>query len=174
MSVTEADSTTVNAVFTVSLSLTSALTVTVDYGTTDGTATAGSDYTAASGSLTFAPAQTSQTLTVAVSGDTIFEGNETFTVNLSNAAGATIADAQAIGPSPRTTAAPVLTIGDVSVTEGNSGTTPAVFTVSLTGTRSVNATVSYATARPGRHGRGDPGTDYTAPAGLDLPAGRHQ
>jgi uncharacterized repeat protein (TIGR01451 family) len=99
VSVTEGNSGTVAANFTVSLSVPSSATTTVDFATMDGTATvAGGDYLAASGTLTFAPGETSKPLTVTVNGDTAIEGNETFFVNLSNASpSATIADGQGQG-----------------------------------------------------------------------------
>src|SRR5207302_400646 len=70
--------------FTVTLSTASTSTVTVAYSTADGTATAGSDYSAAGGTLFFAPGETSKTVTINVTGDTNVEGNETFFVNLSS------------------------------------------------------------------------------------------
>ena len=76
--------------YTVNLSSASTSTVTVNYATSNGTATAGSDYTAASGTLTFAPGETTKTFTVAITNDTVFEGAENFTVNLSNASNASI------------------------------------------------------------------------------------
>ncbi len=76
--------------FTVSLSAASAQTVTVNYATADGTAIAPSDYQAASGTLSFAPGETSKTVTISVNGDAAIEPNETFTVNLSGATNATI------------------------------------------------------------------------------------
>ena len=81
---TEGNSGTSNASFLVNLSLPSASTVTVDFATQDGTATAGSDYQAVSGTLTFAPGVTSQTILVPIIGDTLDESDETFTVVLSN------------------------------------------------------------------------------------------
>lgn len=70
----------------------------VDYATANGTATAGSDYTAVSGTLTFGVGETSKTVTVQVSGDTVVEPNEGLFLNLTNAtSGATIADGQAVG-----------------------------------------------------------------------------
>jgi hypothetical protein len=85
-------------VFTVSLSAASSQTVTVRFATRDGTATvADDDYRAAAGTLTFAPGQTSQTITVLVNGDRRREGDETFTVELFDAVFATIADGQRIG-----------------------------------------------------------------------------
>ena len=86
-----------HAVFTVSLSSASVLPVTVDFSSADGTATAPADYDASSGTLTFAPGETSKTITVLVHGDTLEEATETFNVNLANAAGATIADGQGQG-----------------------------------------------------------------------------
>ena len=78
------------ASFVVTLSNASDSAVTVNYATQDGTATAGSDYTATSGTLTFSPGETSKTVNVVVTGDTVVEANETFTLVLSSASGATI------------------------------------------------------------------------------------
>jgi hypothetical protein len=68
--------------FTVNLSAASVQTVTVKYATANGTATAGTDYTSKSGTLTFAPGETIKTITVAVKGDKTKEANETFFVDL--------------------------------------------------------------------------------------------
>ena len=95
--VTEGNSGTTTATFTVTLSAASASAVTVNYATADGTATAGSDYVAGSGSLILAAGETSKPIPVTVNGDTTVESDETFTVNLSGASGATIADAQGVG-----------------------------------------------------------------------------
>ena len=76
--------------FIVTLSAASMQTVSVQYATADGTAKAGSDYTSASGSLTFAPGELTKTISVAVIGDTTVESNEKFVVKLSSALGATI------------------------------------------------------------------------------------
>lgn len=76
----------------------SANPVTVQYATANGSAVAGSDYTAVpTTALTFTPGQTSQTLTVRVLGDTMVEPNETFLVNLSTPSGATLFDAKGVG-----------------------------------------------------------------------------
>ena len=93
----EGDSNTTNFDFTVTLSAASADNVTVDYATANGTATAGNDYAATSGTLVFTPGQTSKTVTVAVTGDQGKEPNETFTVQLSNQNNATLANATATG-----------------------------------------------------------------------------
>ena len=68
--------------FTVSLSQASNQPFSVDFATLDGSATAGSDYTAATGTLTFAAGETSQTITVFVTGDTTSEADESFFVAL--------------------------------------------------------------------------------------------
>lgn len=95
--VTEGNSGSAPATFTVSLSGPSKGTVNVDYATADGTATAPGDYTATSGTLTFAPGETSKQVSVPVVGDTVSEPDERFTLNLSNATGATIADGVGTG-----------------------------------------------------------------------------
>ena len=69
--------------FTIALSTASPLKVSVHYATTDGTATAGSDYTTTSGKLVFAPGETSKTISVPVVNDTVVEPDETFTLTLS-------------------------------------------------------------------------------------------
>jgi hypothetical protein len=94
--------------FPVTLSASSTQTVTVAYATSDGTAQAPSDYTAASGTLVFKPGETSKTIAVGVVGDLAIEQSETLTVTLSSPANATIADGTATGTITNDdTAAPV-------------------------------------------------------------------
>ena len=83
--------------FEVTLDRAASESVTVDYATADGTATAGEDYDAASGTLKLAAGETSRTIEVAVHADTRDEGDETLTLRLSNAAGAEIEDGEATG-----------------------------------------------------------------------------
>jgi hypothetical protein len=97
VSVTEGNAGNVNAVFTITLSQASSLPVAVNFATANGTATAGNDYVASSGVLTFNPGETSKPITVSVTSDTIAEVDETFFVNLTNPINATIADGQGIG-----------------------------------------------------------------------------
>ena len=99
VTVTEPDrNQTVTASFTVTLAVPYSNTVTVNFTTADGTAlVSGDDYTATSGTLTFAPGETTKTVTVTVKGDITDEANETFVVNLSNPINATIADGQGQG-----------------------------------------------------------------------------
>ena len=128
----------------VSLDAASRKTVTVNYRTADGTALAGSDYQAFSGKLTFAGGETTKTIRVPVIGDRLAEPNETFSVHLSGAKGAKIADGTGVvaivDDEPR------LRIGDASVVEGNNGATLMTFTVSLSATYDEAVTVNYATA----------------------------
>ena len=83
--------------FTVTLSRPATAAVTVDYATADGTATAGEDYTATSGTLTLAAGEQTGTIDVPLLDDAIDEGEETFTLRLSNARGARIDDGEATG-----------------------------------------------------------------------------
>lgn len=95
--VAEGNTGTTNAVFTVTLSPPATNTVTVLYQTADDTALAGSDYTAASGMLTFAPGTTTRTATVSVTGDAASEDNETLFVRLTSPTNAIIGDGEAVG-----------------------------------------------------------------------------
>lgn len=146
VSAIEGSSGTTSFAFTVTLSSASGLTVTVDHATAAGTATAVTDYTTTSGTLTFTAGTTSQTIVVPVLGDTLSEATETFTVTLSNAANATIGDAQAVGTIIDDDASPSLFVNDVTVTEGSSGTVTAAFDVQLTAASGQTVTVSWATA----------------------------
>jgi len=85
------------AVFTVRLSNPSQQTVLVRFSTADGTAAAGADYVATTGTLVFAPGETTQPITVNVLGKPRHERTETFFVNLSDATNATIGDSQGAG-----------------------------------------------------------------------------
>ena len=144
VTVTEGNTGTVAATFTVTLSAASTETITVAYATANGTATAGSDYQAASGTLTFAPGETSKTITVLVNGDRLAEPNETFVVNLSSPTNATIADGQGVGTivddEPR------ISISDVTKKEGKKNqTTLFTFTVTLSAAYDQAVTMSFRT-----------------------------
>jgi uncharacterized Zn-binding protein involved in type VI secretion len=161
VTVTEGNSGSVNAVFAVSLSAPYPLAVSVSYATTNGTALAGTDYTTTSGVLVFAAGVTMQTVSVAVLGDALDEADESFAVSLSGAQNATLADSQGLGTILDNDPTPTLTINDVSVTEGNSGSVNAVFTVSLSAASGLPVSVAYATA----NGAAIAGSDYTAKTG---------
>jgi hypothetical protein len=144
--VVEGNSGAINAVFTVSIVGAHSGSVSVGYSTADNTATAGADYTATSGTLTFGPGESTKTIPVPVKGDMLDENDEQFTVNLSNAAGGVITDSQGIGTIQDDDPAPLVTINDISKNEGNSGNTSFVFTVSLSAASGKQVSVNYATA----------------------------
>ena len=143
------------ATFTVSLSGTIEAPVTVDYATADGTATAGSDYTASSGTLTFVPGgDTTQRVTVSIADDAVSESSETFAVRLLNAStNSVIAKGQGDGTILDNDAS--LSVGDYSAREGtpprgkkNSSTpklTSFTFNVTLSNAVGSTVTVAYAT-----------------------------
>jgi hypothetical protein len=143
--VTEGHTGTRAVTFTVTLSAASGRPVTVAFATADGTAAAGSDYRAASGTLTIPAGQTTGTITVLVNGDRLPEWTETFFVNLSAPTNATIADGQGFGEivddEPR------ISIGDVTKKEGKKNqTTLFTFTVTLSAAYDQPVTMSYQTA----------------------------
>ncbi len=93
VTVTEAAS---SLTFTLALSDATGEAVSVNWATADGSATAGEDYLAAMGTVTFAPGETSKTITIDLLPDDVHEGRETFSLNLSGVSGASLADTQAV------------------------------------------------------------------------------
>jgi hypothetical protein len=144
VTVTEGNTGIASATFTVTLSAASSQTVTVVYATGDGTATAGSDYQAAGGTLTFAPGETTKTFGVLVNGDRLAEPNETFVVNLSSPTNATITDSQGVGTIVDNE--PRISISDVTRSEGRKNqTTLFTFTVTLSTPYDQAVTMSFRT-----------------------------
>jgi CSLREA domain-containing protein len=145
ISATEGDTGTKTLTFTVSLSAASGVTVTANFATADNTATAGSDYVAQSGTVTFNPGDTSKTIGITINGDQTFEPNETFSVNLSNATNATISDSQGVGTILNDDAQG----GIISFSQANyvvnESSGSVTITVNRTGDTSGSATVDYAT-----------------------------
>ena len=127
--------------FVVTLDPAASDTVTVDYATSDGSAEAGNDYTATSGTLSFSAGETRKTISVAISDDTDNEGDETFTVTLSNAAGADLGTQAATGTIRNRPVAP-LTASFSGVPAEHDGSE---FTVDLT--FSENVAAGYARIR---------------------------
>jgi hypothetical protein len=164
VSASEGNSGSTQFTFTVFLSGTSTQAVSVNYVSANGTAAAGSDYTALTGVLNFAAGEMSKTITVNVAGDMDVENDETFFVNLSAASGATIADGQALGTilNDDTLVLPTVAIGDVSANEGNGGTTSFTFTVTLSAASSQTVSLNYATS----NGTASAGNDYAAISGM--------
>ncbi|MFY3383922.1 putative Ig domain-containing protein [Paracidovorax sp. MALMAid1276] len=163
VSANEGNAGTTNFVFTVNLSAPAgAGGVSFDIATADGTAVAGVDYVARSlTGQTIAAGSSSYIFTVQVQGDTLREPNETFFVNVTNVSGAIVADGQGMGTIVNDDPLPSLSINDVSVVEGNAGTTAAVFTVTLSPASGETVTVNYATA----NGTAAQPGDYTAASG---------
>ena len=151
-----------------------ATSVSVDYATSNGTATAGSDYTATSGTLNFAPGELTKFISIPILDDNVFEnGNETFNLILSNPTNA----AAFSGPSAATVSIfdnenrPFLFLeSDIGffVPEGDSGTSNINFRLTLTTPTVQTVTVDYATV----NGTATAGSDYTASSGtITIPAG---
>lgn len=160
--VTEGNSGITTATFTVSLAHPTSQTVTVNYATADDSATTtDGDYGAlASTPISFAPGETTKTITVSINGDNTFEANETFNVNLSGAVNATIADGTGVGTITNDDAPPTLAIDNVTLAEGDSGTTNATFTVMLSAVSGQTVTVDFATSNGSATS-----ADYTATSG---------
>ena len=156
-SAVEGNAGTTSLAFLVTLTAPAAATVQATYNTSNGTATAGSDYQAASGTLTFPPGQTTQIVNVIVNGDTAFEANETMTLTVTPAGGAPVSGTGTIVNDD----VPGVSVANASVTEGNSGTTTLTFTVTLSGPAGAPVQATYATA----DGTATAGTDYQAAAG---------
>ena len=163
VTVTEANTDT-TATFTITRSGNTNGPSTVKYKTANGTAGV-DDFTAVPLTpVTFDPGQTTRTVEVAVKGDTLDEKNETFTLALSAPVGATIADGAGTAtvvddegtlvPGPAT----FVSVDNVLVPEGNTGTTSATFTVTRTGNTDVASTVKYKTSG----GTATAGSDYTS------------
>ncbi len=155
----EADSGSMPMMFTVTLQQAAAQIVTIDYITESGSATGGTaadsgvDYIDASGTLIFQPGDTEKTLTVTVIGDEIDEGNETFTVRLSNvtglaATGTTSAQGRIEDDDQPTTPAK-LSVQDASRLEGDSGTSTLEFIVTLDKVVNDIVSVQYTTTAQG-------------------------
>ncbi len=166
-SVIEGNSGTNYLNFNVSLTTTSALPVTVQYATSDGTARsftygAGTpDYVAITGTLTFPPGSTNQVVPVPILGDLVLEPAETLYLNLSLPVQGWIARAGTTGTILNDDTAPTLSITPATVVEGDSGLTNANFNVYLSAASLTPVTVDYFTRDQTAHA----GTDYVQTTG---------
>lgn len=158
VSANEADSGTGFFNFVVSLSTASGRPVTVDFATANDTAVSGSDYTADSGTLSFAPGETTRTVSIAVLGDMVAEPDETFQVNLTNSVNAGISDATATGTILNDDTVPGFSIADVTASEADGNM---LFTVTLSAPASQAVTVDFTTTA----NTATAGSDYTATSG---------
>ena len=143
--------------------------VTVDYSLNAGTATAGSEFDATGGTLSFANGETTKTIVVPITDDSTVELNETFSAVLSNPSSGTIVTSTATGTINNDDSS-VASISGSIVTEGDSGTASLTFTVSLTNPSDANVTVTRETTTAGSAAAG---TDFTAlsAATFTVPAG---
>src|SRR5262245_16998666 len=133
VSVVEGNSGTTQATFVVALSAAASQSVSCSFATANGTATAGSDYIAATpGTLTFAVGEVEKPVVVLVNGDTVDETQETFFLDISNVTNATVGGNRGNGFIVDDDG-PTISINDVSITEGNSGLKQATFTLTLSG-----------------------------------------
>ena len=168
VSLFEGNSGTASAVFTVSISPAPAAAVTVNFATAINTAVSPGDFIATNGVLSFAIGQTNRSFAVVIVGDVFYELDETYLVNLSAPINVTLADSTGLGTIRNNDPIPTLSIGDVTLTEGNSGTNNAVFPVTLSAISGVGVTVSFATL----NGNATGGSDYvTRSSSLTIPAG---
>jgi uncharacterized repeat protein (TIGR01451 family) len=156
VSLFEGSSGTTNAVFTVSLWPPPGQTATVQFATSNQTAVAGTDYVGASGTLTFAPGMTNRTVAVPVIGSLLNEATKTFTVNLFNPTNAVLAKAQGVGTILNDNPLPYVMINDVTVVKPASGTTNALFNISLNIPSGQTVTLNFNTS----DGTAIGGTDY--------------
>jgi hypothetical protein len=167
VTVVEGTGGTTNAVFTVILSALSRQVVTVNFATADGTAIAGTDYTAVSGTVTFPLTTLTETISVPITTDALVEPNRTFAVNLSSVVNATLSAGSGTGTIIDDDALPVLSIGGMTAIEGNT-TKTFTFPVTLSAASALPVTVKYTTS----DGTATAGSDYTALSGtLTIPAG---
>ena len=163
VSVDEGGAGTTTATLTFTLDAASPVDVTFDYATSDGTALAGEDYTAASGTVTFLAGEQLATVDLTVIGDAASELDEQFNVLLSNASeGLVLGQPQVIvGVTNDDGQLPVLAIADASVTEGDSGAVIVDVTISLLQAADQIVTADFATS----DGSATAGEDYLARSG---------
>jgi hypothetical protein len=156
------------AAFTVSVDNGTGSDVVVGFSTADGSgpdaALAGQDYVAQTGQLTFGPGTSQRTINVALLGDTRFENNESFVVNLTSPGqpAVVLTDSQGAGNIVNDDVPPSVSINDVAVAEGNAGTSTATFTVSLSAASGLPATVAFSTA----DGTATQPSDYQSASGV--------
>jgi hypothetical protein len=158
---------TTNFTFTVALNQPAAAPVSIAYATADGTAHAGSDYAATSGTVMIPVGQSAATIVVPVYGTTTVHPDLTFALNLSNPVNALLSNTQATGMI-RNANTQVL-VGNASQTVGTSGSYTLNVPVTLSAPAPFPVSVNYATA----DGTARAGSDYIAKSGtLTIPAGQ--
>ena len=158
--------------FTVTKTGSTSLPATVSFTTQDGSAVAGSDYSPASGTLTFAAGETTKQVTVSITNDAIYEGAQDFNLVISNPVNAKLGDdiqkvtikddGTGVPPGGGTPDddRPVFTIGNDLIIDEKAGT--ATFTVTKTGSTTLTSTVNFGTSDAGATA----GQDYTTNNGM--------
>ena len=171
-SITEGNSGTSNLTFNITLSAPVPQTINLGYGTANGTAKAGSDFNnsfsdsdgGTPGMLTITAGQTSATITVPIIGDTINEATEVFYVLLNDSGAVVYGPGRGIGTITDTDAPPSITVDNVTVVEGNSGSRFATFTLHLS---SPSGQIVRVTAQSANN-TATAGSDYTALAPTQI------
>ena len=144
--------------FTISLDTAAAVDVSVDYATSDNTATGGQDYTGQTGTATILAGATTTTVDVPVLDDSTYEGDETLNLDLTGSVNGSVVDAQGQGTITEDDPAPTISVDGPSVAEGGGTLT---FTVSIDAAAAVDTSVDYATS----DGTATDGQDYTGQTG---------
>ena len=166
--VTEGDMGTVDLVFTATLNTPASSDVTVDFATTNATATAGDDYIARNGTLQIIAGSNQGTITIAVNGDTDVENDETFSLDLSNISSNATLGSDRVTATIRNDDYPIVRIEPVTLAEGDSGTTNMDFVVSMNVPAIGDVTLDYASSDLLAHS----GEDYALTSGsLTIPEG---
>jgi hypothetical protein len=161
VTVTEGTGSSVIASFTVTISSAASQVLTVDYATEDGTALAGQDYVAQSGTLTFNPGETTKTINITVLGDALDELNEQFFVNLSNpSSNGKIVDDQGVGTIVDNDPAPTVSFALAS-SSGLENVASPTLTVNLSAASGLSVTVKYKL----NGGTATQGSDFTFTSG---------
>jgi hypothetical protein len=160
-SVTEGDVGSSSLGFTVTLTPSSSQSVSVNYSMAGISATPGLDFLAQPGTLTFNPGETTKALVVTVNGDTTDEQDETLLVTLNSPTNATMSQPQATGTILDDDLPPTVSVNDVAVIEGDSGTTTAIFNLTLSAASGRTVNVDYATTNG----------SATAPADYSMTSG---
>jgi hypothetical protein len=155
-------STSTTMTFTVTLTSPTPNPVTVNYATSNNSAVGGSQYTPTTGSLTFAPGTTVQSVPVTILPDTVKTSNLSFYLNLSSPTNATLSNpSYGLGTILNTAVDPGLSVGDVTMNRPTSGTASEVFTITLAPASPNTVTVNYGTSDGAAHAP----TDYTTTTG---------
>lgn len=158
---TPIDKTSTSITFTISRSSNVTTPATINYSTANGSAVAGQDFSGTSGTLTFAPGETSKSVTVTILANSNIEGAENFSFSISAGSGAFVTSGSVGITIPADPPLPVIALATTSVTVSDATSTTVSITVTRTGDLTLPSTVAYATAG----GSATAGKDFTAVSG---------